>query len=215
LAGRFGDIAAFSTMYRKAHMTGASGGLVYTQDEELAHLALAYADRGKPRWRANFDDRDPSGYLFPALNLHTDEISCAVGLASLGRLRESITARLAFVKAIENGLSQSRVCRPYAATDGDSPFIYPVKVDRFRLRREKTEFSSAVLAEGIGLNTHYKYLVKDWAWVQPYLADDFETVNARMVRDSTFCLYLNEKYGAPEAEDTLRAIAKVERAFSV
>src|SRR5215831_8708078 len=27
--GTFGDIAAFSTMYRKAHMTGQSGGVVY------------------------------------------------------------------------------------------------------------------------------------------------------------------------------------------
>ena len=32
--GTFGDIAAFSTMYRKAHMTGPSGGLVYSRDLE-------------------------------------------------------------------------------------------------------------------------------------------------------------------------------------
>ena len=29
--GNFGDIAAFSTMYRKAHMTGGAGGVVFTQ----------------------------------------------------------------------------------------------------------------------------------------------------------------------------------------
>ena len=57
--GTFGDIAAFSTMYRKAHMTGPSGGLVYAQDLEIFRRAVAHADRGKPRWREDFSDRDP------------------------------------------------------------------------------------------------------------------------------------------------------------
>ena len=65
--GTFGDIAAFSTMYRKAHITGASGGVVFSRDEELHRMALAHADCGKPRWTEGFDDRDPAGFLFPAL----------------------------------------------------------------------------------------------------------------------------------------------------
>src|SRR5437899_7473461 len=81
--GAFGDIAAFSTMYRKAHISGAAGGIVYTRNLELFRRALAHADRGKHRWKSDFDDRNPATYLFPALNLHTDQISCAVGLSSL------------------------------------------------------------------------------------------------------------------------------------
>lgn len=211
--GTFGDIAAFSTMYRKAHMTGASGGVVYACDEDLFHMALAHADRGKPRWRADFDDRDPSGYLFPALNLHTDEISCAVGIASLARLPESIAARLAFVRGVEESLASSHICRPYPATDGDSPFVYPVVVDQTPLRCDKTAFAKAILAEGIGLNPHYKYLVGDWEWLRPYLSDGFDTVNARTIRDATFCLYLNEKHGPFESRDVGRAIAKIEAAY--
>lgn len=208
--GTFGDIAAFSTMYRKAHMTGASGGVVYARDEDLFHMALAHADRGKPRWRADFNDRDPSGYLFPALNLHTDEISCAIGVASLARLPGSIAARMAFVRGLEEGLVSSSAIRAYPATDGDSPFIYPVLVDQSRLHCDMATFTSAVLAEGITLNPHYKYLVRDWQWLRPYLADDFETVNARYMRDSTFCLYLNEKYGEREIRDVVSALLKVE-----
>src|SRR5262249_60313236 len=72
--GTFGDIAAFSTMYRKAHMTGPSGGLVYSTNLDIFRSALTHSDRGKPRWRDDFDDRNPSTYLAPALNHHTDEI---------------------------------------------------------------------------------------------------------------------------------------------
>lgn len=46
------------------------------------------------------------------------------------------------------------------------------------------------------------------------LADGFETANARAVRDTTFFLYLKEKYGMVEVHDTLTAIIKVEAALS-
>jgi perosamine synthetase len=68
--GTFGDIAAFSTMYRKNHMTGGAGGIVYSRDLALFRQALAHADRGKPSWADDFDDRNPNQFLFPALNFH-------------------------------------------------------------------------------------------------------------------------------------------------
>lgn len=209
--GTFGDIAAFSTMYRKAHMTGASGGVVFTRDVELYHMALAHGDRGKPRWIEGFDDRDPNHFLFPALNLHTDEISCAIGLASLGRLPQVIMRRLAFVAEFTGRLrAKSKVCRPYGYQTSDSPFVTPVMVDASRLTVSKTRFAEAVRAEGIGLNPHYQYVVADWPFLKPYLADDFGTPNARAARDGSFCLYLNEKYSEREAADCVAAILKVE-----
>jgi perosamine synthetase len=212
--GTFGDIAAFSTMYRKAHMTGASGGVVYSRDLELYRRALAHADRGKPRWREDFSDRDPSGYLFPALNFHTDEISCAVGVASLGRLDKTIMRRLSYVSDVVAGLAESaEICRPYAHNPTDSPFFYPVIVDTTRISCSKVEFAQAVLKEGIDLNPHYCYVVDEWPWVRPYLADGFRTETARSIRDCSFNLYLNENYGEREAQDTVEAILKVERHY--
>jgi dTDP-4-amino-4,6-dideoxygalactose transaminase len=213
--GTFGDIAAFSTMYRKAHMTGASGGVVFTRDLEAYHRVLAYADRGKPSWRADFNDRNPNQFLFPALNLHTDEISCAIGLASLARLDNTILRRLIFVAELTGRLNdRSRICRPYGYSPNDSPFVYPIVVDVDAVTCTKRQFSDAVLAEGIGLNPHYQYLVADWPWVKSYLADDFDTPNARSIRDRSFCLYLNENYGVSEASDCCNAIVKVERRFA-
>ncbi len=212
--GTFGDIAAFSTMYRKAHITGASGGIVYSRDLELFRRALAYADRGKPRWRPDFDDRNPSTFLFPALNHHSDEISCAIGLASLRRLNDTIVRRLAFVADLSARLrEEAKICRPYGYSPGDSPFVYPILVEVERLSCTKVDFALAVREEGIGLNPHYQYVVADWPWVQRYLADDFATPNARAVRDRSFVLYLNENYGEREAMDVTAAIVKVEQHY--
>jgi perosamine synthetase len=213
--GTFGDIAAFSTMYRKAHITGASGGVVYTRDLDLFRRALAHADRGKPRWREDFSDRDPATYLFPALNHNTDEISCAIGIASLRRLDKTIMRRLSFVAdLVDRLIDHAKVCRPYAHSPTDSPFFYPVIVDTDRIICSKIEFAKAVQKEGIDLNPHYAYVVDEWPWLRPYLADDFRTENARSIRDRSFNLYLNENYGEREAEDIVNAILKVERHYA-
>jgi dTDP-4-amino-4,6-dideoxygalactose transaminase len=213
--GTFGDIAAFSSMYRKAHIAGGSGGIVYSRDEELFRQAFAHADRGKPRWKKDFSDYDPNGFLFPALNLHTDEISCGIGLMSLNRLQDTIMRRLIFVAELTGRMrDRCKLCHPYGYSPSDSPFIYPVIVDVDRISCSKIEFAEAVLAEGIGLNPHYRYLVVDWPWLKPYLADDFETPNARDIRDRSFCLYLNENYGLHEASDCVAALVKVEKHFA-
>jgi perosamine synthetase len=213
--GTFGDIAAFSTMYRKAHMTGPSGGVVFTRDAELYRLAIAHADRGKPRWREDFSDRDPSAYLFPALNHNTDEISCAIGLASLARLRGTIISRLAFVSDfVARLIDASSVCSPYPFSPTDSPFFYPVMIDCHAIACSKVEFAEAVRVEGIDLNPHYRFVVSDWPYMQPYLADDFNVPNAHDVCDRSFNLYLNEHYGEREARDAVKAIVKVEKHFA-
>lgn len=213
--GTFGDIAAFSTMYRKAHIAGGSGGLIYSRDRDLFNRALAHADRGKPCWQDGFDDRNPATFLFPALNHNTDELSCAIGLASLGRLDHTIQRRLAFVAEVTRRLeAESMACRPYGWGEGDSPFIYPIQVDPDAVTVDKTTFARAVQAEGIGLNPHYQYAAAEWPWLRPHLADGFDTPNARGMRDRSFALYLNENYGPDEAADAAAAIVKVERHFA-
>jgi len=176
---------------------------------------MALADRGKPRWRDDFDDRDPSGYLFPALNHNSDEVSCAIGLASLNRLEDTIRKRRAFVAQVADGLSEkSTVCRPYENSDDDSPFFFPVIVDAGKISVAKTEFAEAVCAEGIDLNPHYMYVVSEWPWIKDYLSDNFDCPNAFAIRDGSFNLYLNENYGEQEARDVIEAILKVEAHYA-
>ena len=68
--GTFGDVAAFSTMYSKAHSTGGCGGIIFTQDKKRYDLIRACADRGKPFFKENFEEKNPGTFLFPALNLN-------------------------------------------------------------------------------------------------------------------------------------------------
>jgi dTDP-4-amino-4,6-dideoxygalactose transaminase len=213
--GNFGDVAAFSTMYRKTLTAGASGGLVYARNLDIFRLALAHADRGKQPWNPDVDFRDPSGCLLPALNFNTDELSCAIGLASLARLQESIDRRKDFLRRLAKLLPQcSQVCRPYEFHEGYSPFFFPVFVDTAHLTCTKTEFARALAAEGIGLGAHYGCVVSSWSWAWQHLPGGKpETPNAESTRDRSFNLYVNERYGEAEVQDILAAIAKVEAHF--
>ncbi|MEQ9560274.1 MAG: DegT/DnrJ/EryC1/StrS family aminotransferase [Rhodospirillales bacterium] len=213
--GTFGDIAAFSTMHRKAHMTGGSGGLVFSRDEEMFQRALAHADRGKPRWRDDFNDRDPNQFLFPALNFHSDEISAAIGLSSIRRLDATIQARRAFIAGLEKALTEVPTCEIYPARADDSPFIYPLRVRTETISCSKVAFGEAVFAEGIGLNPDYKYLVADWPFAKNHLVGGGDTPNARKVIATHLCLYVNENYGAQEVADCITALNKVSRHFRI
>jgi dTDP-4-amino-4,6-dideoxygalactose transaminase len=214
--GTFGDIAAFSTMYRKAHATGGCGGVIFTRDRAIYHLVRAYADRGKPFGAPYFDEKDPGAFLFPALNLNQDEISSAIGLKSLERLDDTIQSRLDFLQALDTSIEKSsHMCRLFPVSSDDSPFFHPVFVDVRKISCTKTEFAQAIQAEGISVNPHYKYVVSEWRWIQPYLADSFVCRNAIECRDSSFNILLNENYGAQEVEDVVAAIKKVERAYLI
>jgi dTDP-4-amino-4,6-dideoxygalactose transaminase len=203
-------------MYRKTLSAGASGGLVFTRDLELHHRALACADRGKPIWRSDYDFRQPSGHLFPALNWNTDELSCAIGLASVRRLDAAIAARMRFVRSLEAKLeARSRACRAYDLPDGASPFFLPIWVDVSQLTCDKRTFAAMLQAEGIDLNPHYTFLIQDWTWAAEYVPSGIHTPEAIRTRDTSFNLFLNEKYGEAEAEDVVAAIEKVESAFSI
>jgi perosamine synthetase len=211
--GTFGDIAAFSTMYRKSHATGGCGGIVYTRDRRLHLMARAFADRGKPFGTA-FDEKNPASFLFPALNFNLDELSCAIGLSSLSRLDSTIKRRLQFVLGLERALeSSSTVCRAMDCAEDDSPFFQPVFVDTSKLDCTKIEFAQALQAEGIDVNAHYMYVVEEWPFIKPYLGDSFRCRNAIECRDRTFNILLNERYNDAVLKDIIKAVNKVESVY--
>ena len=212
--GAFGDIAAFSTMYRKNLASCGSGGLVYSKDKDMYRRALACADRGKQVWRTDINQNDPGMALFPALNFHSNELSCSVGLSSLNRLQDTIDKRVSFLSGLAGRIeSQSEVCRPYTFNRDFSPFFFPVFVDTDKITCSKIDFAKALVAEGISLNIHYGCVITGWEWARPYLSDDFVSTNAQDMCEKSFNLFLNEQYGEEEAIDIINAILKVENAF--
>ena len=212
--GTFGDISAFSTMYRKSIISGSQGGLVYTQSPELGRQITAHVDKGKPTWRDDLDMRDPGNCLFPGLNWMQDEISCGIGIASLNKLSGVVLKRYKWTKKFIEKLSmESKVCKPYNLHEGFSVFFFSIFVDTTLISCDKITFAKAIQAEGIGLGEHYACVVSSWNWLHKRLGFTQNTPNAEYTRDNSFNLYVNEKYGDAEINDIVESIIKVEEHY--
>ena len=213
--GTWGEISAFSTMYRKNLAAGASSGLVFTKDFETYRTALSYSDRGKPVWRLDLNLRDPQYASFPALNWNSSEMSNAIGLASLRRLDKTNALRRVFLKKLFVALAEAdTVCSPYAFHDGFAPFYFPIFVDQEKIKVSVEQFATAVEAEGIPLGAKYGCLVNTWPWITEHLSDTFVARNALLTRNASFNLHLNENYGEREVKDIVDAFAKVSSYYS-
>ena len=213
--GSFGDISAFSTMYRKNLAANSSSGIVFTKNYNLFKKVLAYADRGKILWNENLDLRDPKHSLFPALNWNTDEFSCAMGLANLKRLKKTNNNRIIFVKKLINLFKKKNInsCKIENFHDGYSPFYLPITYNKNILKISKKNFAKHLSDEGIPLGINYGCVVSDWKWAKKYLKSKFKTLNAIKFRNNCFHLYLNENYKNNEAKDIVDAIAKIEKFY--
>jgi len=213
--GSFGDIAAFSTMYRKNLAANSSGGVVFTKKLNLYKKILAYGDRGKLLWKKNLDFRNPKYSLFPALNWNTDEFTCAIGLSSLRRLKETNSNRRKFLNNLLLQINHYKIksCLPLNYHKGYSPFFFPIKYNKNILKISKKKFVDLLINEGIPVAGHYGCVVTDWNWAKKYFKTKFKTENAVETRDNCFHLYLNENYSSKEANDIIKAIKKIENYF--
>lgn len=214
--GRFGQTAAFSTMFSKAHSTGGCGGLIFTEDPDLYWKMRSLADRGKPFRKPDYDPKDPRWNLHPALNFNLDELSCAIGLSTLSRLEDTICRRIDIIERINEGLVSSTVVQPcrWRPEVVPSPFFHTLRVDTDRLRVSKEQFARAVAAEGININPHYKFVVAEWPWIQPYLNGPAHTPNATAFRDQTFNILFHERFEERDIDDILESIRKVETVYA-
>ena len=84
--GTIGDISCFSLQQGK-HITTGEGGLVCSNDPELARRSFLFINKA---W--GYGDQNPDHY-FLALNYRMNDITGAVALAQLNKLDESVDGR--------------------------------------------------------------------------------------------------------------------------
>lgn len=227
LVGSIGHIAAFSTMHGKHHATGGQGGVVYTTDETLHWQAKRFADRGKPF------NIDSSTNVVAGLNCNSNDLSATIGLVQIKKLPEIISSRRAVAGQIAEGLAESLCVKPgWVPADSEPVYWFMrMKYDDSVLGVDKARFCDALKAEGIPVNPSYRHIPCEQAWFKnkavfgtsgyPWTATDytgdrspsFTVTNAVAATDQHFNIPLHERYGSQEAEDIVRAIVKVERAW--
>jgi perosamine synthetase len=105
--GTIGKIACFSLQQGK-HITTGEGGLVGTNDDELARRMNLFINKG---W--GYGDANPDHY-FLALNYRMSELQGAVAVAQLPKLEQAVEKRIAAAQCLTQKLARLRgVETPY------------------------------------------------------------------------------------------------------
>jgi perosamine synthetase len=105
--GRFGDAAAFA-FYPNKQMTTGEGGIIVTDDGQLAGLCRSLSNQGRGRMGA-WLEHERLGY-----NYRLDEMSAALGASQLRRLDEFLIKREAVARGYGERLAKFDWVRPPA-----------------------------------------------------------------------------------------------------
>jgi perosamine synthetase len=114
--GTMGKIGCFSLQQGK-HITTGEGGLIATDDDELARRIQLFINKA---W--GYGDENPDHY-FLALNYRMSELQGAVAVAQLGKLSGAVHNRINAAKTISHKLDR--------IPGVEAPHVYPHDVHTF------------------------------------------------------------------------------------
>tara|TARA_B100001173_G_C15798120_1_gene466420 strand:+ start:41 stop:670 length:630 start_codon:yes stop_codon:yes gene_type:complete len=193
-------------MYRKTLNTSSSGGIVFTKDEALHRIATEYADRGRKKWNKSADARDGGDIERFSLNFNSNELSCAIGIASLQRLDTTIAKRRQLLDhIIKNTQKYHEYLKVMEFPSGSYPFLVPIIFTDKGLEYRERLFE-ILDANKIPYAREYPCFAHDWKCVKDYFSRnkvfnflnnnrrDVNSMNATKLKSRAFNLYLHEGY---------------------
>lgn len=144
-AGVLGRCGTFSFQVSK-NITAGEGGIMVTDDQELADLCRSYSHCGRKKGSQWYDHEYLGG------NLRMTEFQAAVLIAQLGRLEKQVLKRQANARILDSALSGLKGIVPLAPETRmtrRSYHIYIFRVDEKRLGMSRDQFIEALSAEGV------------------------------------------------------------------
>ncbi|MGD0836611.1 MAG: DegT/DnrJ/EryC1/StrS family aminotransferase [Polyangia bacterium] len=210
--GSLSPLTCFS-FYATKNMTTAEGGMITTNDEELARKIKIWGLHGMSAdaW-TRFSDQGYRHYdvIFPGFKYNLTDLAASVGLTQLPKLghwlarRERIWAR--YQEALA-GLPLSLPAPP-AADTVHARHLYTVLV-RDDARVSRDELMTRMHRRGIGTGVHYRAL-----HVEPYYRERWgfrpeQFPNAFAIGEHTVSLPLTPKLSDAEVERIIAALNEI------
>lgn len=151
--GSLADLTVFS-LHPVKHVTTGEGGMVTTDDPELARRMRTFRSHGIT---SDHRQRETTGSWFYEMvdlgyNYRLTDLQSALGISQLSKLPGWVVRRQEIAAAYDRAFAAEPGIRPLAVRGGVSHayHLYVVRVAGARAR-----FFSALRAEGIGANVHY------------------------------------------------------------
>jgi perosamine synthetase len=214
--GALAELNAFS-LHPVKHVTTGEGGMITTDDAELARRMRVFRNHGITR---DHREREREGSWFYEMvelgyNYRITDFQCALGTSQLGKLRGSVARRRAIAERYDRFFASAPAMKPLRvrAGVGHAYHLYPVLLGLEKLTVDRAAVFRALRAEGIGCNVHYVPV-----HLHPYYRQRFGTgpglcPNAEAAYERLITLPMFPAMTDGDVDDVLEACAKVMAAY--
>ncbi|WP_146430929.1 DegT/DnrJ/EryC1/StrS family aminotransferase [Blastopirellula retiformator] len=211
--GSISPLTCFS-FYVTKNMTTAEGGMITTDDEQLAATLKMQALHGLSRdaWRRFSDD----GYQHyevtcPGYKYNMTDLQAAIGLCQLPRLEPWLLRREEIWRQYDEAFMKLPCHTPAPAADHvrHARHLYTLVIDTERLGKTRDQVIADLHLQGIGVGVHYRavHLHQYYRARFGYLPDQFP--NANWISERTVSLPLSAKLSSDSVSRIINAVAEI------
>jgi dTDP-4-amino-4,6-dideoxygalactose transaminase len=241
--GTLGEIAGCSFCQNKTFTTGGEGGMVTTDDEDLAWTARSFRDHGydvKQRLSLlELEQKLPYIHNMVGWNYRMTEMQSAIGLAELARMESwNMPRRKRNAQILVKALRTSDLIKYFpidTAERRNGWYVLAFSLDVENMRCDIKEFVTAVTAEGAPVwkvfwpqchterafqehnafgRSGFPFKSKEYADRASVNYKNVEVPNARWHEAHTFTCFAYPTYTESDMEQIANAILKVIQAYS-
>lgn len=162
-AGSFGKAGVFA-FYPNKQITTGEGGVILTDDEQVAKLCKSLRNQGRGEGN-EWLQHERLGY-----NYRLSDIQCALGIAQLERIEEILEQRDCVAQIYNERLSELKgVQVPYVAPHVKiSWFVYVIRLSERYARSDRNRILNELQKKGIGCSNYFSPI-----HLQPFYQEQF------------------------------------------
>ena len=191
--GSMGDMSCFS-FYPTKNMTTSEGGIITTDDEDLADQARIFRAHGASvRYY-----HDAIGY-----NFRMTDISAAIGLAQLEKIDDFNDKRIANAEYLNDGLKNvDGVITPYCAYGSKHVYHqYTIRVEK----GDRDDWVDIINDCGVGTGIHYPIPLYNQP-IYKYLGIEGDCPNAELAADNVISLPVHPSLTKEDLDLVIEAV---------
>jgi dTDP-4-amino-4,6-dideoxygalactose transaminase len=211
--GTFSDVTVFS-FYATKNLTTGEGGMVCTEDEDLAERISILRLHGisSDAWK-RYSDKGSWYYevLLPGYKYNMTDVQAALGLHQLAKQERFQELREEYARIYTEAFADlSEIQAPYVEEHVRHAWhLYLIRLDLERLTIDRGQFIEALRRENVGASVHFIPL-----HLHPYLQQQYgfkkgDYPVAEKVYEGIVSLPLYPKMTREDVDDVIEAVSRV------
>jgi perosamine synthetase len=202
--GTFGDAAVFA-FYPNKQMTTAEGGMIVTDDAQLASVCRSLRNQGRS------EDSERLQHTRLGFNYRLSELHCALGLAQLERIDELLAARGAVAASYARGLAGiSGISLPVeSAWCRRSWFGYVIQVQGGLRKSARDQLLGGLRERGIACQTYFPPIHEQPYFREAGLGMEHPLPHTELAADGCVALPMFSAMSAGQISEVCEAIREL------